>query len=39
VVALAEKFALPIHAVGTGEQLNDLSPFDAAEFARALVDG
>jgi fused signal recognition particle receptor len=39
VVALAEKFALPIHAVGTGEQLGDLSPFDAAEFARALVEG
>jgi fused signal recognition particle receptor len=39
VVALAEQFALPIHAVGTGEQLADLSPFDAAEFARALVEG
>jgi fused signal recognition particle receptor len=39
VVALAEKFGLPIHAVGTGEQLGDLSPFDATEFARALVEG
>jgi fused signal recognition particle receptor len=39
VVALAERFALPIHAVGTGEQLGDLSPFDAGEFARALVEG
>ncbi|MDE8345730.1 MAG: signal recognition particle-docking protein FtsY [Acidocella sp.] len=37
VVALAERFGLPIHAVGTGEQINDLRPFDAAEFARALV--
>ena len=37
VVALAEKFGLPIHAVGTGEQLADLREFDAAEFARALV--
>ncbi len=37
VVALAEKFALPIHAVGTGEQLEDLREFDAAEFASALV--
>jgi fused signal recognition particle receptor len=37
VVALAEKFALPIHAVGTGEQLGDLREFDAGEFARALV--
>jgi fused signal recognition particle receptor len=38
VVALAEKFGLPIHAVGTGEQIGDLREFDAEEFARALVD-
>lgn len=37
VVALAEAFALPVHAVGTGEQAQDLRPFDAGEFARALV--
>lgn len=37
VVALAEKFSLPIHAVGIGEQIDDLRPFDAAEFAKALV--
>lgn len=37
VVALAERFGLPIHAVGTGEQIGDLREFDAAEFARALV--
>lgn len=37
VVALAEKFALPVHAVGTGEQAADLRPFDASEFAKALV--
>jgi fused signal recognition particle receptor len=37
VVALAEKFALPIHAVGTGEQIADLREFDADEFARALM--
>ncbi|MBU6420229.1 MAG: signal recognition particle-docking protein FtsY [Proteobacteria bacterium] len=37
VVALAEKYGLPIHAVGTGEQIADLRPFDATEFARALV--
>lgn len=37
VVALAEKFGLPIHAVGTGEQITDLRPFDALEFAKALV--
>jgi fused signal recognition particle receptor len=37
VVALAEQFGLPIHAVGTGEQMADLQDFDPAEFARALV--
>jgi fused signal recognition particle receptor len=37
VVALAEAFGLPVHAVGTGEQAGDLRPFDPAEFARALV--
>jgi fused signal recognition particle receptor len=37
LVALADKFGLPIHAIGVGEQIDDLSPFDPAEFARALV--
>ena len=37
VVALAEEFGLPIHAVGVGEQATDLRPFDAADFARGLV--
>jgi fused signal recognition particle receptor len=37
VVALAEAFALPIHAVGVGEQAGDLRPFDAADFAKGLV--
>ena len=37
VVALAELFQLPVHAVGTGEQAGDLQPFDPVEFARALV--
>jgi len=37
LVALADKFGLPIHAIGVGEQLDDLSPFDPEEFARALV--
>ena len=37
VVALAERFGLPIHAVGTGEQIGDLREFDADEFTRALV--
>jgi fused signal recognition particle receptor len=37
VVALAEEFGVPIHAVGVGEQAGDLRPFDAGEFARGLV--
>jgi len=37
VVALAEEFGLPVHAVGVGEQAGDLRPFVAAEFARGLV--
>ena len=35
--ALADKFGLPIHAIGVGEQIDDLAPFDPQEFARALV--
>ena len=37
VVALAEAFGLPVHAVGVGEQAADLRPFDAVEFAKGLV--
>src|ERR1700685_3189425 len=37
VVALAETFGLPVHAVGVGEKAGDLRPFDAGEFARGLV--
>lgn len=37
VVALAETYQLPIHAVGIGEQAADLRPFDAHIFARGLV--
>ncbi|MSO90980.1 MAG: signal recognition particle-docking protein FtsY [Acetobacteraceae bacterium] len=37
VVALAEIFGLPVHAVGVGEQAGDLRPFDARDFARSLV--
>jgi fused signal recognition particle receptor len=37
VVALAEKYGLPIHAVGIGEQIADLRAFDPAEFGKALV--
>jgi fused signal recognition particle receptor len=37
LVALAEKFALPVHAIGVGEAADDLRPFKAEDFARALV--
>jgi fused signal recognition particle receptor len=37
VVALARKFALPVHAVGVGEAADDLRPFDPAAFAADLV--
>lgn len=37
LVAAAEKFGLPIHAIGVGETLEDLRPFDAREVARAIT--
>jgi fused signal recognition particle receptor len=37
VVALAEAFGLPVHAVGVGEQAGDLRPFDPNDYARGLV--
>ena len=37
VVALARRFRLPIHAVGVGEGIDDLRPFEAQAFARALL--
>jgi fused signal recognition particle receptor len=37
LVAAAKQFGLPIHAVGVGETLNDLRPFDADELARAIA--
>jgi fused signal recognition particle receptor len=37
VVALAETYGLPVHAVGVGEKVGDLRPFDATDFARGLV--
>lgn len=37
VVSLAERFHLPIVAVGVGEGIADLHPFEAQDFARALM--
>lgn len=37
LVAAAEKFKLPIHAIGVGEQIGDLRPFDAREVSRIIA--
>ena len=37
LVALAEKFKLPVVAVGVGEGIDDLQPFEARAFARSLM--
>ncbi|MCX7338545.1 MAG: signal recognition particle-docking protein FtsY [Alphaproteobacteria bacterium] len=37
VIDLAEKYGIPIHAIGVGEQEDDLQSFDARDFARAIV--
>ena len=37
LVALAQKFALPVIAVGVGEAIEDLRPFEARPFAAALM--
>jgi len=37
VVALAETFGLPVYAVGVGEGIDDLRPFEARTFARSLM--
>jgi fused signal recognition particle receptor len=37
LVAIAEKFKVPVHFIGVGESIDDLAPFSAHDFARALV--
>jgi fused signal recognition particle receptor len=37
LVALAEKFGVPVHAIGVGETVDDLRPFSARDFARSLM--
>jgi len=39
LVAAAKQFGLPIHAIGVGETLEDLRPFNARDFARAFTGG
>ncbi|HYL61910.1 MAG TPA: signal recognition particle-docking protein FtsY [Candidatus Methylomirabilis sp.] len=38
VVAIARELGLPIRFVGTGEQINDMVPFDATTYANSLFD-
>ncbi len=37
LVAIAEKYQIPVHAIGVGESIEDLQPFDAGGFARAIA--
>ncbi len=37
LVAIAQKFALPVHFIGVGEGVDDLAPFTAKDFARAIA--
>ena len=37
LAAIAERFGLPISAIGIGEGIDDLKPFDADDFARAIA--
>lgn len=37
LVALADTFGLPVHAIGVGEQAEDMRPFEARDFARSLM--
>jgi fused signal recognition particle receptor len=37
MVAIAAKYRLPVHFIGVGEQVDDLEPFAASDFARALA--
>lgn len=37
LVAISAKHAIPVHAIGVGESVEDLQPFDAGEFAQAIA--
>jgi fused signal recognition particle receptor len=38
VLSIAVELDLPVKLIGVGETLEDLQPFDPADFARALVE-
>ena len=37
MVAIASKFKLPVYFLGVGEQVEDLEPFEARDFARSIA--
>jgi fused signal recognition particle receptor len=37
LVAIAAKYGLPVHFIGVGESIDDLAPFSAKDFARAIA--
>jgi fused signal recognition particle receptor len=37
LVALAAKYGLPVHFIGVGEGIDDLAPFTAKDFAKAIA--
>ena len=37
LVAIAAKYGLPVHFIGVGEGVDDLAPFSAKDFARAIA--
>jgi fused signal recognition particle receptor len=37
LVAIAAKYGLPVHFIGVGESIDDLAPFSAGDFARAIA--
>lgn len=37
LVAAADRFGLPVHAIGVGEKMDDLRPFDARQIADAIA--
>ena len=37
LISLTEKFGLPVHAIGVGENAEDLRPFDANDFSNSLL--
>jgi fused signal recognition particle receptor len=37
LVAIAERFGVPVHFIGVGEGVDDLQPFAARDFARAIA--